>query len=288
MPGDGPLLRPATSGATRLAGVIGAPIRHSLSPAIFNAAFDATGLDWVYAAFEVAEGDAPAALAGVRSLGLGGVSVTMPHKGAVVALVDELTPDAAALGAVNCVVPVGGGRLVGDNTDGPGFVASLRDAGVEVRGARCAVVGAGGAGRAVVRALAGAGAREVVVVNRTPARARDAAGLAGSVGMVGMPVEVATADLVVNATSVGMAGTAGAGRLPLDPGLLGEGQVVADLVYEPARTPLLEAAEAQGATPVGGIGMLVHQAAAAFARWTGQEAPLGAMRAAAEASLAVR
>ncbi|MGH9135944.1 MAG: shikimate dehydrogenase family protein, partial [Acidimicrobiales bacterium] len=125
------------TGRTRVAGVIGSPIRHSLSPAIFNAAFAASGLDWMYAAFDVPAGDAGGALAGMRALGLGGLSVTMPHKDAVAALVDELSDDAAALGAVNCVVPVPGGRLRGESTDGPGFVDSLRDAGVDPARQRC-------------------------------------------------------------------------------------------------------------------------------------------------------
>jgi shikimate dehydrogenase len=267
--------------------VIGTPIRHSLSPAIFNAAFAATGLDWAYLAFDVPDGAAPHAMAGMRALGLGGLSVTMPHKAAVAALVDAVAPDAAALDAVNCVVPQDG-RLLGENTDGPGFLAALAEEGFDVQGARCAVLGAGGAARAVVRALAGAGVSEVVVLNRTLARAEAAAALARPIGRLGMPVDVATADLLVNATSIGMAGTAGAGHVPLDPGLIGSAHLVVDLVYEPAQTPLLAAAEQQGAVVMGGLGMLVHQAALAFTRWTGVEAPIDAMRAAAQAGLAAR
>ncbi|MBA2283500.1 MAG: quinate/shikimate dehydrogenase, partial [Acidimicrobiia bacterium] len=134
---------------TRIAGVIGSPVRHSLSPAIHNAAFAACGLDWAYAAFEVAPDDAARALDGMRALGLGGLSVTTPHKDAVAGLVDDLTDVAAALGAVNCVVPLGDGRLRGTNTDGEGFVASLRRAGTEPAGRRFCVLGAGGAARAV-------------------------------------------------------------------------------------------------------------------------------------------
>ena len=178
------------SGATRSAGVIGLPIRHSLSPAIFNAAFAASGLDWAYLAFEVPEGAAGLAMAGVRSLGLEGVSVTMPHKAAVIGALDELSDDAEVLGAVNCVARRGT-MLIGHNTDGPGFVDSLRvDEGLDPAGRSFAVVGAGGAARAVVRALGRAGASAVVVVNRSADAAEQAAALAGAVGRVGVAEDV--------------------------------------------------------------------------------------------------
>lgn len=275
------------SGHTRLAAVIGHPVRHSLSPALHNAAFAATGLDWAYLAFDVAEGRAADALAAMRTFGLGGLSVTMPHKAAVAAAVDECSPEAAALGAVNCVVPRGG-RLVGENTDGGGFLDALLAGGAfSPEGRRCVVLGAGGAARAVVLALADAGAAEVVVVNRTVDRAEVAAALAGARGRTGAADEVAGADLVVNATSLGMAG-AGEGALPCDPERLGPGQVVVDLVYEPLDTPLLVAARARGAEARDGLGMLLHQAARAFTAWTGVPAPVHAMDAAARAALAAR
>ena len=171
------------TGHTRAAGVIGTPIRHSLSPAIFNAAFGAAGLDWAYLAFDVPEGAAGLALGGMRALGLDGLSVTMPHKAAVLDGLDELSADAEALGAVNCISRRGA-LLRGDNTDGPGLIDALRvDEGIEVDGLRCAVVGAGGAGRAVARALGARRARaEVVVVNRSREPAERAVALAGPVG----------------------------------------------------------------------------------------------------------
>jgi shikimate dehydrogenase len=270
---------------TLVAGVIGTPIRHSLSPALFTAAFAACDLDWTYLAFEVAEGDAVAAMAGVRALGLEGVSVTMPHKAAVLAGLDQVDEVATALGAVNCVVRRGS-TLVGHNTDGAGFLDSLRlDEGIEVQGARCLVLGAGGAGRAVAHALGRAGAASITIANRDRGRAVAAADLAGVHGAVGSADQAGAADLVVNATSLGMGGDE---RLPLDPALLRGGQVVVDLVYHPADTPLLRAAEAAGARAVGGLGMLVHQAGHAFRHWTGQEPPLDAMRAGAERALEER
>jgi shikimate dehydrogenase len=274
----------APTARTRVAGVIGAPVEHSLSPALHNAAFAATGLDWVYAAFPVAPGEAAAALAGMRALGIAGLSVTMPHKDDVARLVHEPSADVVALRAANCVVAGADGRLRGESTDGPGFVRSLGDAGVDPAGARCCVLGAGGAARAVVLALARAGAAEVVVVNRTRERAERAAALAGGTGGVAAAAP-ATTEILVNATSVGMGGDP---ALPVDEAVLHPGLVVADLVYHPRRTPLLAAAEAAGATPVDGLGMLVHQAALAFELWTGVDAPVAAMRSAALGELGER
>ncbi|MEY2465342.1 MAG: shikimate dehydrogenase [Acidimicrobiaceae bacterium] len=266
---------------TAVAGVIGSPVSHSLSPAIHNAAFAAVGLDWSFHAFEVAPGDAARALDGVRALGLRGLSVTMPHKEDVAGLVDTCSDDAAALGAVNCIVPRDG-LLIGENTDGPGFIDALRDeANFDPAGRRCVVIGAGGAARAVVLALARAGASEVGVANRTSSRGSVAAALAGAVGRVVDLDAVAGADLIVNATPIGMVDDG----LPLDPQRIGRGQLVADLIYHPAVTPLLAAASAQGALAVNGLGMLVHQAARAFRCWTGEDPPVAAMRAAAEAEL---
>lgn len=276
-------MRVTPSGSTRVAGVIGWPVRHSLSPAIHNAAYRALGLDWVYLAFPVPPGAVTAALAGARALDLAGLSVTMPHKAAVAAVVDVCTADAVALRAVNSVRR-DGDRLVGDNTDGAGLVDSLRiDSGVDPAGRRVVVVGAGGAARAVVRALARAGAAQVGVLNRNDGRARDAAALAGELGTVATPSDLGGADLVVNATPVGMGDDDG---IPFDPDVVPAHAVVVDLVYHPLRTRLLAQAEARGLQTVDGLGMLVHQAARQFTSWTGVDAPVGAMRDAARAGLA--
>jgi shikimate dehydrogenase len=267
--------------ASHVVGVMGEPVGHSLSPLLHNAAFDALGLDWVSVGFPVPAGAVRDALAGIRALGVVGLSVTMPHKHDAAAEVDECTPVARRLGAVNCISRRDG-RLVGDSTDGPGFVAALhRGIGFDPAGTRCVVLGAGGAARAVVLALADAGADAVVVVNRTAARAVAAAELAGDAGSVGVPLDVAGADLVVQATPVGMAlGAESDELLPFDPDLLRPGQVVADLVVHPLETPLLRVAAERGARPLNGLGMLVHQAALALERWTGHPAPVEAMWAA--------
>ena len=275
-------------------GVIGSPITHSLSPLLHNAAFAALGLGatWHSLAFEVAPGQAVEALEAMRRADISGLSVTMPHKADVVALVDECTEVAQRLNAVNCIVSTEG-VLLGTNTDGEGFVASLaRGADFTPAGRRCVVIGAGGAARAVVLALADAGASRISVLNRTPERAATAAALAGRAGSVVPPGEralaeaVGLADLVVNATPFGMAGAspAGEGAAPwlVAPQLLHEGQVAADLVYAPRPTRWLVEAAAAGARSVDGLGMLVHQAAAQLVLWTGEPAPVEAMWEAAE------
>ncbi len=265
--------------------MLGAPIRHSLSPVIHNAAFADAGMDRVMVAFEVSERDAAGAVDAIRSLGVRGASVTMPLKTAVVAHLDELTPVAAALGAVNCIVERDG-RLIGDSTDGEGFVAALRsDFGLEVGGLRCAVLGAGGAARAVVLALAGAGASQVTVLNRSGGPAHEAASLAGDVGRVATSAAdsaLAEAQLVINATPVGMVDP---DATPLDPEHLHPGQLVAELIYHPARTRLMADAERRGCRSANGVSMLVHQAASAFERWTGRPAPVAVMEAAARRAL---
>ena len=272
---------------TTVAAVIGWPVAHSLSPAIHNAAFAANGLDWRYTALAVPAGEAGAVLDAMRAGTYGGLSVTMPHKDDVAAAVDERADDVELLGAANCVVALPGGRLRAENTDGPGFVRSLGDAGFSPSGRNCVVLGAGGAARAVVLALVRAGAADIAIVNRTRAKAEAAALLGGRVGDEG---DLAPADLVVNATSIGMTTSSGmtSDELPFDPAHLRAGQVVADLVYHPLRTNLLDAAVAAGCTAIDGLGMLVHQAAIAFEAWTGTVAPAAVMRTAARAELRKR
>lgn len=264
------------SGHTTLAAVIGDPVAHSLSPALHNAAFAAVDLDWAYVALPVASGNGAAAVDAMRTLGLGGMSVTMPHKDAVASAADERSDAVAALGAANCLVPIGDGRVRAENTDGVGFLHGLRDdAGIDVAGQRVAVLGAGGAARAVAQACGAAGAAAVLVVNRTAERAAVAAELAGVAGRVVDVADVATADIVVNATSVGMGDDQ---AMPCDPALLHGGQIVVDLIYVPTETRWLSEVRAAGIEAHNGLSMLVHQAAVAFTLWTGVEAPVGAMR----------
>ncbi|MCL4118568.1 UNVERIFIED_CONTAM: hypothetical protein GTU68_046276 [Idotea baltica] len=263
-----------------MAAVIGDPVRHSMSPAIHNAAFEACGYDGVYVALPVAAGNAPQAVEAMRNFDWLGMSVTMPHKQAVMAACDELTPTAERLGAVNCVF-WRDGKIVGDSTDGDGYVRGLKaDLDVAVSGLRCVLVGAGGAAGAVAYSLGEGGAAQVAVINRTPSKAETVAALAGDVGRVGSFDDLATADLVINATPIGMGSTDFADAVPFDVALLSEDAIVSDLIYHPAETPLLAAAAARGLRTQNGLPMLVHQAVAAFEHWTGVAAPVEAMTAA--------
>lgn len=273
----------------RLAALIGSPVEHSLSPTIHQAGFDAAGVDWTYVAFDVAEASGTDAITAMRVLGIAGLSVTMPHKREVADAVDRLEPAARALQSVN-TVSWDGDELVGSSTDGAGFVASLAEAGVDVAGCRIAVIGAGGAARSVIDALGRAGSPDITVLNRTRERAEAAATLASSAS-VGIVSDVTRADIVVNATSVGMGvdpSESGPDDLVCDPSLLRPDQVVVDLVYHPLRTAWLRAAERMGARPIDGIGMLIHQAALQQERWLGVRPDVRVMRAAAEAALGDR
>lgn len=273
----------AVTGTTRLAGVIGDPVRHSLSPILHNAAYAALGLDWVYVALPVLAGGGPAAVASMRTLGIEGLSVTMPHKHAVLDAVDDLTPTARRLGMVNSIFRRGD-ELVGDNNDGAGLVECLRrDLGVDLDGRRCAVIGAGGAARAIIDALAGAGVDSVVVIGRTPGRVAEAVAFAGGIGKAGTESDVADCDVVANATPIGMSG--GPAGSPVAASALRPGQIVVDTIYSPLRTPLMAAAEQAGATAVNGVGMLVRLSELVFARFTGVPAPDGVMAHAAAAEL---
>lgn len=274
---------------------------HSLSPRMHNAAFAAAGLNWVYLAFRVTPAALPVALRGLAALGLIGVNVTIPHKEAVLGLLDEVHPSAARAGAVN-VVRCEGRRLSGFNTDGAGVVDALaRDGGAHLAGSRCLVLGAGGGARAAVLALAEAGAARITVLNRTAARAealaahvaslvRDCAVGAGPLDAVTVGKAVEDADVVVQATSatmsaaMGGAGGRAAWMEPLRAGLRG-GMRVLDMVYTPRWTELLTAAREAGATPVSGLSMLVYQGARAFELWTGRAPPLEVMQEAVHAAI---
>jgi shikimate dehydrogenase len=275
------------NGATRTLGVIGWPVTHSLSPAIHNAAFASLGLDWAYVPLPVRPGRLAPAVAALRDLGFAGANVTMPHKTEASQLVDRRSEHAERLQAVNTIV-VGEDELAGHNTDAPGFERFVRqDVGFDAAGSRVLLYGGGGAARACALALARAGAAEIVVALRDPSRDEAIRGAAGgfSADIRSIPFDGATgvsADLVVNATPVGLAGE----QLPLPQ--LGPEQVVIDLIYHPPVTPLLAHARGAGAVAFGGLGLLLEQAALSFEIWTGQVAPLEVMSAAGLAALADR
>ncbi|MBI4506536.1 MAG: shikimate dehydrogenase [Chloroflexi bacterium] len=273
----------------RKVGLIGHPLGHTLSPAFQQAAFDHLGIAAVYRAYDLPPEDVPAFVAGLRAPDWLGVNVTVPHKERVRALLDGEGPEATAVGAVNTIVN-DGGRLVGHNTDVVGFRDALVEVGFAVRGARCVVLGAGGAARAVVYALRAGGAAEIVVANRHVERAqRLLADLAPNLPSVALPLDAAAlatalahCDLLVNSTSVGLR----PGESPLPDDSLPDRALVYDLVYNPPQTRFLAAAAARGARTLGGLSMLVGQGAASFTLWTGRPAPREVMRLAAEAALA--
>jgi shikimate dehydrogenase len=257
--------------------LLGYPATYSLSPALHNAAYTQLGVDAVYVVFPTLPEHLREAVMAVRALNMLGVSVTIPHKEQAGTFCDELTDSARALGAVNCIANVDG-TLMGHNTDGAGFVAALRhELQFEPLGKRCVVLGAGGAAKAVVVALAAAGATDIAVVNRSQDRANTCAQLAPGRARIGEPQDALQADLVVNATPLGMVGEWQA-ETPLDASCFREGQVAVDLIYQPARTRFLQEAEAAGVRTANGLGMLIHQAAAQIEIWLGEDAPIDTMR----------
>ncbi|MBI2880431.1 MAG: shikimate dehydrogenase [Candidatus Tectomicrobia bacterium] len=282
----------------RALGVLGFPLGHTLSPLMYETALAELGLPYRFLAFEVPPERLGDAVLGIRALGIHGVALTIPHKEAVIAHLDGLTEEARRTGAVNLIFR-DKGRLIGHNTDGAGFVRSLREEGdMEPRGRRFLLLGAGGAARGIALELAARGAAELTIANRTVARALALAEWVrkafGSVRAEGVPLggreaEAAAggADAVVQCTPLGLMGHGGEeGGLPLAPECLRRGQVVVDIVYRPLETPFLRAARARGARAVGGLGMLVFQGAENFRLWTGRELPVEKVRAAMEAALA--
>ena len=273
------------SGSTILVGVIGNPVKHSLSPVILNAAFREAKINWVYTAFETPEEKLADAIGGIRALGIAGLSVTMPHKAKVCSLLDEISDSAQTLNAVNCIVN-DAGKLEGHNTDGDGFLDAVKhDAGLDVAGKKVLVVGSGGSARSIIHSLGKAGAAEIAVINRTKKKALDALELAGPVGRyveeTEIPEVVSEANLVVNATPIGMLDTDDTANFPIEPNLFSKGQLAIDLIYHPISTPWMEALRDLEVEAHGGLSMLIFQAARAFKLWTGKEAPVDAMRKAA-------
>lgn len=279
------------SGRTRVCGIVGWPVEHSFSPAMHNAAFAALELDYVYVPFPVPPSNLPGAVTAVRDLGLAGVNVTIPHKTAVLPLLDELSREARLTGAVNTIVNRSG-RLIGDNTDGKGFLRSLvENAKFLPSGKTALILGAGGAARALAIELALAGAKKLVITNRSQERAAELAGFITE--KTGVKAEIVPwpagrfetipgealleADLVVQATPLGMYPN-DVSAVPLPFELFRPGQVACDLVYNPVETIFLKRAARAGATVVDGLGMLLYQGALSFEMWTGVAAPLEVMR----------
>ena len=249
--------------------VIGKPIAHSLSPLIHNTAFKQEKLNWIYHAVEVSTDEVSECITAVREKNIRGLSVTMPLKEAVIPYLDGLTETAIKLNAVNCVF-WDGDDLIGDNTDGDGFVNSLKSQLNEpLNEQTLAIVGAGGAARSVINSLGENLVKEIIVVNRSNPKAKKAAYLGGANARVGSYEDLTGCDIVVNSTPLGMAGTSTETFLPIPVEFISPKHTVIDLVYNPIETEFLRQAKGIGARTFSGLGMLIHQALLQFVLWTG-------------------
>jgi shikimate dehydrogenase len=271
------------SGKTQVYGIFGYPVEHTFSPGMHNAAFAHIGMDACYVPFAVPPDRLAEAMQAVLPLGIRGLNITVPHKEKVIPLLDELAEDARLIKAVN-TIEVSKGRLIGHNTDGRGFLRSLREeTAFRPKGKQALIIGSGGAARAVGFSLALAGAREVLVSDtdhekavrlardireRTPART-------GAVKIADVPDAMAAVPCIINATPMGLKKT---DPLPVPRKHIRAGQLVCDLVYNPPATGLLKAAATQGAATLSGIGMLLYQGVIAFEIWSGRRAPVAVMK----------
>ncbi|MFN2117337.1 MAG: shikimate dehydrogenase [Candidatus Promineifilaceae bacterium] len=277
------------NGKTKLVGLIGWPVSHSFSPAMHNAALEALGLNWAYVPLPVPPNQVAEALSGLPALGFRGVNVTIPHKQAVMPFLDEISPAATAVGAVNTIlVEEGSGRLSGDNTDWRGFLEDLNALGLSLNGRDCLVLGAGGSARSVVYALNQVGARVVLLARRTEQAQQLAADLViGSVESIRPLSKLAEIagqvdePLIVNTTPLGMSSHLDGSPWPAGV-TFPAGAFVYDLVYNPHETKLMQQAAASGCPTSNGLGMLLRQGAASLALWSGLQPDLAVMESALE------
>ncbi|MBI5887802.1 MAG: shikimate dehydrogenase [Deltaproteobacteria bacterium] len=295
------------TGKTKVVGIFGDPVTHSLSPAMHNAAFEALGLDYVYVPFHVKldnNADLKKAVEGIRAMNIRGVNVTIPHKEKVIKLLDDMHDSAKDIGAVNTIVN-DNGRLIGYNTDGDGYISGLKEDlkahGIKdfsLRNKKAVIIGAGGSARAILVCLIFE-VESVIIANRDVKRARKLINAlaekkamhemrrtlweiisenADAVSLKDISSHLQDADILINTTPVGMMGI---GSLDIDLGKLPDRAVVSDIVYTPLETDLLSRARLRGLKTVSGLGMLVHQGAAAFKLWTGVKPDVKIMRDAA-------
>lgn len=276
---------------TRLLGLIGNPARHSLSPAIHNAAFQVCNLDMCYFSFCIQPQDLETALRGMTALEFVGFNITFPYKESVLPFLDSIPKDASVIGAVNTVV-INNGKMHGYNTDGIGFLRSLQEKGIEVAGQNILIIGAGGAAKAVGVTLALQGAGSITIANRRLERAEQLAQIINDTGVKSGTVctdildwenKLKDIDIAINATPAGMYPMDAC--CPMNIEALMPGTVVCDLIYKPVNTLLLQEASRRGHTAIGGLGMLLHQGAEAFKLFTGIEPPIETMRQALDVAM---
>ena len=271
------------------AGVIGYPLGHSLSPAVFQAAFDSMDIKATYEAWPTEENQLEGRINALRGDDIYGANVTIPYKESVIPLLDRLDEDAEAIGAVNTIVH-DGGDLIGYNTDLAGFDRALRDdAEFDPSRKRTAILGSGGAARAVAHALVRAGATSILVAGRKPSKLEAIVGSLRPVTAPGVTISwcywndgaylnsMPRAELLVNCTPVGTLGSDSEGESPIDADDMPTGGIAFDLVYNPQETPFLKLAAARDSKTVSGLGMLIYQAAGSFKLWTDNDAPVDVM-----------
>jgi len=263
------------SGKTKIVGLFGYPVEHTLSPVMHNSAFNSLGLDICYVPFRVSPEELPNAVRAVRALNLVGVNITVPHKEKVIPLLDKVNEEASFIGAVNTIVN-NEGILTGHNTDGRGFVSSLKEKGVLIENKEILVIGAGGASRAISYYLCQEASRVTLYdVDKSKAKilASDLNKIRGNVSLPDTPKDFGNPDIIINATPIGLKKD---DPLPLTPDLITSDMVVCDLIYK--KTKLLQEAEDRGAITIDGSGMLLWQGVLAFELWTGMKPPVGLMR----------
>lgn len=275
------------SGKTKICGVIGDPVEHTLSPVVHNAAFSKLKLDFIYVAFRVEKEELENAISGMRGLGIHGLNVTMPHKNAVINYLDKIDSTAKFIGAVNTIVN-DDGKLVGFNTDGVGAVKALQENGLHLTGKKMLLLGAGGAAKAIAFNAAQE-IEELRILNRTTEKAKRLAEAlrrkfnkrikGGSLSANLIKDELKDSDILINATFVGM--HPNIGKSLVDPEWLRPDLCVLDIVYNPIETRLAKDAKAAGAKVINGVEMLIYQGAASFEIWTGYSAPIHVMKQAA-------
>lgn len=274
------------TGKTRIVGIFGHPIEHTISPYMHNSAFETLGIPYCYLPFDIDPKDLEICIRSINPLGIKGVNITIPFKTQVVPYLDELDSNAKLIGAVN-TIEARDGKLIGHNTDGKGFINAFNEeVGISISKRRFVVIGAGGAARAVSTALAAEGAGEIIIINRTSLKGKELASdlLRNFYDLKVSAIEfdpykindlIMDGDVIINTTSVGMKKS---DPSIIPPDILRSSMAVCDLIYNPPETPLLKAAKSAGVKFMNGLGMLIHQGALSFEIWTGLPAPVEIMR----------
>ena len=281
------------SGKTKIYGIFGYPVEHTFSPGMHNAAFKKLGMDACYVPFAVHPGCLVDAAKALIPLGLCGLNITVPHKEKIIPYLDDLSEEARLIGAVN-TIEVKEGRLIGHNTDGRGFLRSLKEqAKFNPRGEKFLFIGSGGAARAVGFSLALAGAEKIIICDIDTQKAgllaqdiKEKTGIdTGTIGREELVAYAAGADCLINATPLGLKR---GDPLPLPVDCIHKHHLVCDLVYNPPETPFLRAAKARKAKRLAGLGMLLFQGVIAFEIWTGKKAPVSVMKSALMRQISIR